>query len=763
MANSILKLTVESSEYDAKLKKAAEGIQHLAEVAHRGGGELSGLEKSELQFIRALGEMETSSRTAAGKVRELTSAYTDLKVVYNQLTDAEKADESGKALAASLDTLEKRVKEAKEQLAAVNGELGVTSEVSSKADMGLKELANAFGVNISKLTVMGAAVAAAKGAIEVFTDAMKINQQTIDDWGREIGAANAVYDGFLISLNNGDISGFLSRINEIVNAAHDAYNAMSELNEFNAFNRINVQNARTGLSNAITDYRGGNATKEQVQQANEILKNELRERGKREQAVYDETINKVAKEYHTTAKDLKNLLSGNYVDWQNAKHSYIQGSGTAFNFTPMASPYVWTGQVAQLNSKSVPATSQEYLSQLARTIPIERLDQLQQLGQQAAATETEVANLDRSLSRLLNKREPATKSGGKGTTINTTAIKDEFSDMEELVGLIPEAEQKVRDLQQQIRESWDEGEIAKLTKDLKVAEDEVKRLKDIGKEQVIDLEKMFPNRSVPGSPSQSYSQQMTQSIRLDMANAIQDADAHTLKTMMETVIKNGLEGIEIPADMLGQQIFGDGIDIPDDYWSSLQDQINEKLRELNIEPIKIDFKTGNVKNQSKEMVKDWREAAGAIQAVGGAMSAIEDPAAKVVGTVAQAIATMALSYSQAALATAPSGWGWIAFAATGLATMLSSIEAIKSATHFANGGIVGGNDYTDNTLVKVSSGELILNKSQQANLASQLTGGGLGNLHLETYLDGRAIRIVLNNDSQSRMKGRYVTSKNYRG
>ena len=84
--------------------------------------------------------------------------------------------------------------------------------------------------------------------------------------------------------------------------------------------------------------------------------------------------------------------------------------------------------------------------------------------------------------------------------------------------------------------------------------------------------------------------------------------------------------------------------------------------------------------------------------------------------------------------------------------------------HAANGYYVPGNRFSgDTTPILANAGELILSKSAQGNLASQLTGGGLGNIHLETYLDGRAIRIVLNNDSQSRMKGRYVTSKNYRG
>ena len=51
MADNILRLKVESSEYDATLKNAAEGIRHLAEVAHQGGGELTGLEKAELDYV----------------------------------------------------------------------------------------------------------------------------------------------------------------------------------------------------------------------------------------------------------------------------------------------------------------------------------------------------------------------------------------------------------------------------------------------------------------------------------------------------------------------------------------------------------------------------------------------------------------------------------------------------------------------------------------------------------------------------------------
>ena len=129
MADNILKLRVESSEYDQKLKKAAEGIRHLAEVAHRGGGELTGLEKAELDYVKSLGTMETKSRTAAGSVRELESTFKELTVVYNHLNDVEKQDEGGKALRASLDQIKQRALEARTELEAASKSLQGTESM----------------------------------------------------------------------------------------------------------------------------------------------------------------------------------------------------------------------------------------------------------------------------------------------------------------------------------------------------------------------------------------------------------------------------------------------------------------------------------------------------------------------------------------------------------------------------------------------------------------------------------------------------------
>ena len=229
MANSILKLKVESSEYDQKLANAAKGIRHLADVAHKGAGELTGLEKSEVDYIKALGDMETKSRTASGQVRELSSTYKELKVIYDQLNEVEKADEGGKALAASLETLKQRAQDAKTQLDSATKSLNDNGQSAQQSGGFLEGLASKFTINIDAIKLFNIGLQAAEGALSVAKDAFFASEATVDEWGRVMDSSKSLYEGFLTALNTGDISGYLGRIDEIVNAARTAYNELDRL------------------------------------------------------------------------------------------------------------------------------------------------------------------------------------------------------------------------------------------------------------------------------------------------------------------------------------------------------------------------------------------------------------------------------------------------------------------------------------------------------------------------------------------------------
>jgi hypothetical protein len=113
MADVIARLKVDSREYDAKIERARSGLIRLEESLRKAGGTMADASKDQVEFVRSLGHMDTVAKTARGKVAELSKAFVDLKLMYNDMTDAVKQSESGKALAQSLETLKGRITDMK--------------------------------------------------------------------------------------------------------------------------------------------------------------------------------------------------------------------------------------------------------------------------------------------------------------------------------------------------------------------------------------------------------------------------------------------------------------------------------------------------------------------------------------------------------------------------------------------------------------------------------------------------------------------------
>ena len=348
------------------------------------------------------------------------------------------------------------------------------------------------------------------------------------------------------------------------------------------------------------------------------------------------------------------------------------------------------------------------------------------------------------------------RSGGGGGNRNTTPEK-ELTIQQQIANLENEALTATEERREQIKQ-----QIQELDEVLQKQKEIVKSLHEV---EDIDFEKMFPTIT-PSTPSKSMGENMVSGIMEKVAQDIQNADVNTLKTLLTVAIQNGIEGVDIQTDSLLEKIIGDGADIPDETWQALQDQINEKLKEMGIDPIQIDFKTGGLKQankEAKESSKNFQTAASAIQSVGSALQSLEDPGAKVAGIIANAIANIALAFSESSIKAAGGGpVAWIAATASGLATMISTIAAIKSATagSYAKGGIIPGNNHNDGLLANVSSGELILNRSQQNSIAAQLQDGERrGGGYTPSHISGEQIYIALNRYTKRTGRGELVTWK----
>lgn len=365
-----------------------------------------------------------------------------------------------------------------------------------------------------------------------------------------------------------------------------------------------------------------------------------------------------------------------------------------------------------------------------------------------------------------------TTSGGGGKGGKT--ITEEKDDFVEINGLINMAAERVSDLQRRIREAPTESMITELRDQLKDAQAELDRLN--GKEVKIQMETGTSIQNDAGMSAYiaSIKQQLeTADYGTSLYNGLsaQLADMTTLKNLVGESLKAGLgTAMFDAADATGKDFWTRAMEggVEDTDWQAIIDKINEKLKEMKLEPIAINFKTGEV----KKMTEDWKGAASAIQSVGSAMTQIEDPAAKVMGTIAQAIATIALTFASSLKGTV-TPWDWIAAAAAGTATMISTISAIHSATGYANGGVVKaangaaipgtftvpGNTYSgDQIPAMLNAGETVLTRAQSGIIASALEGGGLQRLQLSATIHGEDIRLALNNNSRRTGHGEYVTT-----
>ena len=232
MADSILRLKVESQEYDNKLKQATNGLTRYADECRKVGGTLEVVEKETLDYVRALGQMDTTSRTATGKLAEMKKAFVELSAQYKQMTDAEKNSPMGKALAASLSQLKARIGESKAQLDDINKSINGGGGLSGALDA----VAGKFGLSIEQFTKFGSVAGIASTALKVAKDAFFQTESGIDEWGRTVESAKGAYSIFLDTLNNGNWSNFFQNLQTAIQGGRDLYDVFDRLGSIKSNN-----------------------------------------------------------------------------------------------------------------------------------------------------------------------------------------------------------------------------------------------------------------------------------------------------------------------------------------------------------------------------------------------------------------------------------------------------------------------------------------------------------------------------------------------
>ena len=686
MAESIVRLRVESQEFESKLKRASQELLAMADNARRTGATFAIADKEELAFVSSLGQLQTSARSAKGSIAEMTKAFQDLSMHYRSLTDEEKAAPYGQELKKSLEQLQNRINDGKKALGEINSTIGESKNKTDILSGAVNELAGKFGLSVPKLGAMSVAIAGVTGALKVAKDAFFANEQSLDEWEKTTESAKSVYNGFLDALNTGDISGYLGRINQIVDAARKAYDALDELGTYNAFNQVNVSRDKQRLTNAMADYREGKGSKASVQAASADVQKNLRELYFKQQGAYVAKINQLAAELGVSGKALMKIADGSYSDYQRAKN--VQMTGTRYQVHTNQYGQSWT------TSEKYAKNAAEQMGSALRRINDTDWQELQKLGADAQNTLNELGMTRRQVARILGSGRTNTtttggRTGGGGGVVNVTPAPD------------------LNKIAFDMDERFNGG----------MLQDEIN-----------------------GQIADKVSVALGEVIKSDLKNM----DPEQLKAM--------LQGTET---------------------------VNDVFKNANMSQVRTteEKKQGRQDNDISKMAKGvgaLANIAGAFQSMGVELPQGLTKTISVIQsliTAVQSVQTLISVFSTSSQTANTAAVTASTVATTALTTAMWANVGTNFIPFFSHGGLaghdangfIGGNNYSGDMLpIAVNSGELILNRAQQGNLASQLSGMGMSAMRLRCKVNAKEMEFILNHQASDTSRGRYLTSKRNR-
>ena len=740
-ADVITRFKLETSQYDSKLRDATKGLAQLAKDTQKAGGDMNKMSKEQVEAARSLGKLAGGATNAKEKVRELVNAYNKLAKEYNDLSEKNKQSDFAKAMSDSLNELKGRIRDAKQELYGLNEETGNVGGV-----MGM--LKDKLTFNIDALKLFNAGLAASKMALQVAGDALMSSEELVDEWGRTMEAGQSVYEGFLNAINNGDISGFLSRIDQIVQAARTAYDEMDRLGTMKTiqspqFSKQEAENNRmrlmlmTGRYIAPAAGSGLKASMEsgallspgQIKGLEQKLQNgmksivtltqnELKQTGKAINAYYD----KLAKQNGIAYKDFLKGTSSmaeydkrvtgarKYQEWQ-FEHSTLD---------------IETGR------RIAPRTGNPFeqykgwdvfrVDKMGKNSFNDLVGLIRQQQQQSNQLYSTMGQAYRTINRVEGITPKKILSGGGGSGghtgggTNTTVVKTE----EQLNN------EKIQELARSYENASEErrAAIREEIKTLQERNKEIQRYYDIATGKVLAPTGDGKVSQLVAGPANFASQGFMQIGALNTTPTLGQ-----LQTKLAGVRQDQL--LATSSEEYGQ-------------YEELAKALEESIKKI----------TGN--DSDKKEVKLTDQLGNVASGLSGVVGGMEQLGIEVPKGMKDMI----------------SGLQSIIGIVNGITTILTAIEAIQAADtlipfrrggivpHAAGGYRVPGNDYADMTPIMVSSGELILNKAQQGNLLSQMQQARESDHgEIVARLSGEDILLVANRHLRRTGKGELVTWK----
>ena len=756
MANEfIARLTVDSKEYDGKLKNAVSGMQHLERATRNAGKSMNDLTEEQREYVRGLGQFETKTTSVRSQLREYTEGILTLQGVYDRLSDAEK-NVMGKDLLSSIDQIKQRAADLKDNIGDLDEELKNMASDTQFTD----------GVNLMTSTIGSCAA-----AMTAWTADSKELEQVIRELAKITTTVKAVQDltnAFqkqnLVLLKNPYVivattaAALAVAIGKVVKKTQELTPVQKALNEAQ----------QKGRDNAAEEIA-------RIDALNNILRDNTRSLEDRKSALNE--IQSLVPDYHGALTDEGTLINDNtsainkYVDGlqraaiaqaafdkmvelqkqkmnEQVKLQKAQAELEAARSMTAGRTAVVTGgagaisgvAAAGLANAGAEAAAQASVNRIQKAIDQadEQIDALRQL-----MTASDIAPEGSTTSTTTKTTKTTTTS--KTTKADTEIVKTATMLWEQYAAEIAEAERLL-------------GEFQAMAANIDLTDgqrDWARGMADAYEEQL--------NR-MKGATEEAAEEIKTdiQDIKAEMEELPSAFDMFKDGVGSIGTMVSALDSLKTMGEDLAS-VFRGEMDAWDSFMTVLSTGVGIMETVISvIEAINVLTEISAALKQ-KNAIAAASEAA-AVATGGATQIATNTAVAATAGTAAAANAAEGSTAAGKAVAGIPIVGPILAAAAIAavLGTMIAAISSSKSAGKFADGGLVGGNSYSgDNLTASVNSGELILNRAQQNTIASQLQGGAAQNMRLEALISGESLRMVLANNASRRggNRAQYAISK----
>ena len=683
------------------------------------------------RVIRQFEKISSGTMSVTQQEKALANQIKELKIQWQNLSETAKSSDFGKAISESTRTAQQQLKQLRTQIKAVSGDMddssGKVENLSSKLGSSL----------VSNIVSLAGKLGILAGALKIAKDAFVSTETGADQWGSAVASAQTAYKVFLTTLNNGDWSNFFRNLNNAIGGSIELYKKLDRLNSIKTNNQAAIALVEKQLAELRLQKEQGKNVDEEIKRAEArlfVLRNQEVQAG--QEAGRDQIIQAIKKQYGGINERIAGKLADSiikngpfFLDKVDEKIAELQEkAGTKKVTYAYSNPFsgnTQTNEKTEIAVENLSASERELLKVLQAVHDAEG-DMTDGIITYTSATRTAI-----QANQELYKYN---KWGNNKTTTKTTEPDLKVKPLDLTVNPInwdrteKQIDEEIAKIQKKIKETPEGALRIKLQADLSTLEEEKK---NFGKDPIkVKLEAEVANLDLSGVKN------------ADLTIGIGDKSE---------VLKKNAEGIN---EMLSSS----------ERLYSVWNRIGDSFDNGNI--IEQFFAISNAISSTidsvQNLISGFQKVGEAVQQLQEIYSAasqqkLQEDSAETTSNLAKASSASSAAIAEGthkAVSTSKT-WQEVIIA---IAAVISAITAaLAIAGKFANGGIVQGkSSIGDYNLIRVNSGEMVINKTQQAKLFKILNGqlNPVSNNNLSGdvrfKVEGSALVGVLNNYNKKR-------------